>query len=170
MPWNQVPRWSETATWDVVVWNRPVAVMLTDYGALPPEERNILRSIFLDPRAREFQYDWESVARFVLGAFRIDAARAGEAAEIEPLVNELCRLSPEFAAMWRDNDIRAHNEGVKHIRHPVLGPIMFECSAFAVDGRPDLNMVVYNPITPADADRIRSLIGKPSVASKPATP
>ena len=53
MPWNQVPRWSETATWDVVVWNRPVAVMLTDYGALPPEERNILRSIFLDPRARE---------------------------------------------------------------------------------------------------------------------
>ena len=26
--------------------------MLTDYGALLPEQRNILRSIFLDPRAR----------------------------------------------------------------------------------------------------------------------
>jgi hypothetical protein len=29
---------------------------------------------------------------------------------------------------------------------------------FAVDGRPDLAMVIYNPATPADADRIRSLI------------
>ncbi len=31
----------------------------------------------------------------------------------------------------RDNDIRGHGEGVKHIRHPVLGPIAFEYSVFA---------------------------------------
>jgi hypothetical protein len=28
-------------------------------------------------------------------------------------------------------------------------------SAVAVDGRPDLGMIVYNPVTQADADRIR---------------
>jgi transcriptional regulator with XRE-family HTH domain len=160
------PALIRTAIWDVVAWNRAVAVMLTDYGALPPEERNILRFVFLDPRARALQYNWESVAKFVLGAFRIDAARAGAAAEVEPLVDELCRLSGEFAAMWRDNDVRAHNEGVKQIRHPVLGPISFEYSAFAIDGRPDLSMVVYNPTTPADTDRIRSLIDKPTAAPK----
>ena len=77
---------------------------------------------------------------------------------MEPLVDELCRLSPEFKAMWRDNDVRGHGEAVKHIRHPVLGAIAFEYSAFAVDGRPDLSMVVYNPATPADADRIKSLM------------
>ena len=33
-----------------------------------------------------------------------------------------------------------------------------EYSAFAVDGRPDLAMVVYNPATPEDAERIRALI------------
>src|SRR6202142_2685601 len=120
------PALIRTAIWDVIAWNRAVAAMLTDYGALPPEQRNILRFIFLDPRARTLQYDWESVARFVLGAFRIDAARAGAAAEVEPLVDELCRRSPEFAAMWRDNDVRTRNEGVKQIRHPVLGPISFE--------------------------------------------
>jgi hypothetical protein len=163
------PALIRTATWDVVAWNRAVTVMLTDYGALPPEQRNILRSIFLDPRARELQYDWESVARFVLGAFKIDAARAGAAAEAEPLVDELCRLSPDFAAMWRDNDIQHHGERVKHIRHPVLGRLEFEFSAFAVDGRPDLSMVVYNPTTPADLDRIRALIGQPAAAPKPAT-
>jgi transcriptional regulator with XRE-family HTH domain len=153
-----------TAIWDVVAWNRAATVMLMDYGSLPPEQRNILRFIFLDPRARAAQYDWESVARFVLGAFRVDAARAGAAAEVEPLVEDLCRLSPEFRAMWRDNDVRgAHSEAVKHIRHPVPGPLAFEYSAFSVDGRPDLTMVVYNPATPTDADKISSMI-----ASEPA--
>jgi transcriptional regulator with XRE-family HTH domain len=154
------PALIRTATWDVVAWNRAATVMLMDYGSLAPEQRNILRFIFLDPRARAAQYDWESVARFVLGAFRVDAARAGAAAEVEPLVDELCRLSPEFKAMWRDNEIRgAHGEAVKHIRHPILGPIAFEYSAFAVDGRTDLSMVVYNPATAADADRINWLMG-----------
>jgi transcriptional regulator with XRE-family HTH domain len=151
------PALIRTATWDVVAWNRAASVMLTDYGSLPPVQRNILRVMFLDPRARAAQYDWESVARFVVGAFRVDAARAGAAAEVEPLVDELCRLSPEFKAMWRDNDVRTHGEAVKHMKHPVLGPIAFEYSAFAVDGRSDLSMVIYNPVTPADAQKIRAL-------------
>jgi transcriptional regulator with XRE-family HTH domain len=148
-----------TAIWDVVAWNRAATAMLIDYGSLPPERRNILRYIFLDPRARGAQYDWESVARFALGAFRVDAARAGAAAEVESLVEDLCRLSPEFRAMWRENEVRAaHGEAVKHIRHPVLGPFAFEFSAFAVDGRPDLSMVVYNPATPEDAERLKALL------------
>jgi transcriptional regulator with XRE-family HTH domain len=153
------PALIRTATWDVLAWNRAATVMLIDYATLPPDQRNILRFIFLDPRARAAQYDWDSVARFVLGAFRVDATRAGAAAEVEPLVEDLRRLSPEFDAMWRDNDLRgAHGEAVKHIRHPVLGPLAFEYSAFAVDGRTDLSMVVYNPATREDALRIGSLM------------
>ena len=159
------PALIRTATWNVVGWNRAVAVMLTDYGALPPEQRNILRALFLDPRARALQYDWESVARFVLGAFRIDAARAGAAAEVQPLIDELCALSPEFKAMWGDIHLRAHHEGVKHIRHPVLGPVAFEYSAFAVDGRSDLSMIVYNPTTPDLLDKIRSLMDTQAASS-----
>ena len=64
--------------------------------------------------------------------------------------------------MWRDNDVRGYGGGVKHLRHPIAGPIAFEYSAFAVDGRPDLRMVVYNPATVADAERIRSLIKLPT--------
>ncbi|RDI99759.1 XRE family transcriptional regulator [Dyella solisilvae] len=152
---NPMPAIIRTAMWDVVAWNQAATVMLMDYASLPPEQRNVLRFIFLDPRARVTQPHWESVARFVVGAFRVDAARAGAALDVEPLVEELCRLSPEFKAMWHDNDVRgAHGDAVKHIRHPVLGPLAFEYSAFAVDGRTDLSMVVYNPATPADAERI----------------
>ncbi|MEO7170128.1 MAG: hypothetical protein ABIY39_07130, partial [Sphingomonas sp.] len=111
-----------------------------------------------DPRVRDAQFDWESVARFVVSAFRADAARAGASAEVEPLVAELCRLSPDFDAMWRANDVRTYGDGVKHLRHPILGPIAFEYSSFAVDGRPDLSMVVYNPATSEDGERVRSLL------------
>ena len=151
------PAFVRTATWDVVAWNRAATVMLADYASMPREQRNVLRFIFLDPAVRAAQYNWESVARHVVSAFRVDAARAGAAADVEPLVDELCRLSPEFKALWRDNDLRGHGEAVKHIRHRVLGPIAFEYSAFAVDGRPDLNMVVYNPVTPADRAKIKSM-------------
>jgi len=150
------PALIRNSIWDVLAWNRAATVMLTDYGALPPEQRNVLRFIFLDPRVRAAQYDWESVARFVVGAFRVDAARAG--AEVGPLVAELCLLSPEFKAMWADHDVHSHGEGVKRIRHPVLGMVSFEYSAFAVDGRPDLGMVVYNPTTEALRHKIRALI------------
>ena len=62
--------------------------------------------------------------------------------------------------MWKDNEVRGHGEGLKQLRHPSLGLISLEYSAFAVDGRPDLSMAVYNPVSGADADRIEALIGK----------
>lgn len=155
-----------TSTWDVVAWNRAVAVMLTDYSALPPEERNILRQIFCNSSSREGQYDWESVARFVVGAFRVDAARSGDAAHVAEAVEELSRLSPEFEAMWRENDVRESAGGVKHMRHPVLGPVTFEYSSFAVEGRSDLTLVIYSPVTAKDAKRVRSLIEENADTSK----
>jgi transcriptional regulator with XRE-family HTH domain len=152
------PALVKTATWDIVAWNRAAAVVLTDYGKLPEGERNILRLIFGNPRIRDKQYDWDSVARFVVGAFRVDAARAGAISEVRQLVDELCRISPEFEALWQDNDVHVHGEGLKRLNHPILGSIALEYSAFAVDGRPDLGMIVYNPVTISDADCIRSLV------------
>lgn len=158
------PALVKTATWDVVAWNRAAAVVLADYDALPPGERNILRRIFCNPRVRAAQQDWDSLARFVVGAFRADAARAGAASEVSKLVDELCRASPEFEALWRDHDVHVHGEGVKRLRHPILGPIEMEFSAFAVDGRPDLGMIVYNPMSGAVAEHIRSLVSAPPAA------
>lgn len=152
------PAFVKTPTWDVVAWNRAATVVLTDYSTLAPEQRNILRLIFRDSRVRAAQSNWEHVARYVVAAFRADAARAGATHEIQSLVEDLCRLSPEFETMWRDNDVRTYGDGAKTLHHPVAGPLTMEYSAFAVDGRPDLGMVIYNPATPADADKIRSLL------------
>ncbi len=152
------PAMIRTATWDVVAWNRAAAAVFTDYGALPPDQRNILRMMFRDPRVRAAHPEWEAMARAVVAAFRIDVARAGAEAEVAPLVEELCRSSAEFASLWRDSDVRAHGDGVKQLRHPRLGPLGLEYSAFAVDGRPDLSLIVYNPATRADQKLVESLL------------
>lgn len=154
------PAMIKTATWDIVAWNRAAAVVLTDYGKLPPDQRNVLRLMFGDAHVRAAQHDWESVARFVVATFRADAARAGAVSEVTKLVDELCLTSPEFKRFWLENDVGLHGEGTKRLHHPVLGELALEYSAFAVDGRPDLGMVVYNPVEAADAELIRSLVAR----------
>jgi transcriptional regulator with XRE-family HTH domain len=156
------PAFIKTATWEVVAWNQAAAVVLTDYGALPAAQRNILRLIFCNPAIRANQHDWESVARFVVGAFRADAARAGAVSEVSELVDELCKASPEFEALWRENDVNVHGDGIKRLQHPILGTVEMEYSAFAVDGRPDLGMIIYNPVDRLVADRIRVLVAERS--------
>lgn len=153
------PAFVRTATWDILAWNRAAAAVLTDYSTLPEGQRNVLRMMFHDSRVRAAQPNWQAVARYVVASFRADVARAGAARNVQSLVDELCATSPDFAAMWRDNDVQGrHGDGVKVLQHPVAGPLSLEFSGFAVDGRPDLTMVIYNPATPEDADKIRALV------------
>lgn len=151
------PALIRTATWDVLGWNRAAAAVLCNYVEVPPAERNVLRLLFLDPRRRASDVDWERGARNVVGAFRGEAARAGVSATVQPMVDELCTRSEEFATMWSEREIPGSCEGTKRLRHPELGELALEFSAFAVDGRPDLMMLLYTPLSSADAARIRQL-------------
>ena len=141
-----IPAIVKTVTWDVIAWNHPAACVLTDYGQLPREERNVLRRMFTDPDVRPAQSDWQGMARLVVNAFRADVARAGQSAGIDSLVTELSQRSPEFDAWWRSNDVTSHGEGAKRIYHPQAGAIDLEFSTFMVEGRQDLNMIVFNPV------------------------
>ncbi len=163
------PAYVRTAIWDIVAWNRAAVAVLGDYGAMPPHKRNILRLLFCNPDIRSRMPDWENDARFIVAAFRADIARSGAAQNAEALVDDLRRTSPDFDTMWRDNDVRtSYGERAKCVRHPVAGMIALEYSTFAVDGRPDLSLVIYSPATPADADRIRTLItARPPDTSEP---
>lgn len=152
------PAFIKTVTWNVVAWNKAAAAVLTDYGKLPPEQRNILRLMFSDSRVKAVQEDWQNVARYVVGAFRADVARAGTDAETEKLIADLSRSSSEFDALWSDNHVAGHVEGVKRLHHPDIGLIELEFSAFTVDGRPDLGLIVFNPANEETAERISSLI------------
>jgi transcriptional regulator with XRE-family HTH domain len=148
----------KTITWDVVAWNRVAAVLLTDYGKLAPEERNILRPLFCSPEVQKAQEDWGKVARVVVGAFRADVTCAGTNQEVSRLIDELSAVSAEFKALWADTEVVGMSEGVKRLLHPTAGIINLEFSSFSVEGRPELGMVVFNPAKPHDVRQVQKLL------------
>jgi transcriptional regulator with XRE-family HTH domain len=153
------PAYLRTATWDIVAWNRAATSVLTEFGAIG--ERNLLRLFFLQPRVHEEGTEWLRVARFFVAAFRADVARAGAMAAVSGLVEDLARASPEFAAIWRENDVRgAEGEIAKRIRHHSAGWLDLEYSVFGVQGRPDLDMVVMAAATPETLARIRQILAR----------
>jgi transcriptional regulator with XRE-family HTH domain len=153
------PAYVKTAAWDLVAWNFAATVVLTNYGAIPEGQRNLLRLIFRDSHLRAAQPHWEETARFAVAAFRADVARAGLVQQVQALVDEMRRISPEFDTIWRENDVRStYGDFAKSLRHPLAGVLTLDYSAFSVSGRPDLDMILYNPATPEDVARVRTLI------------
>ncbi|WP_117191461.1 helix-turn-helix transcriptional regulator [Rhizobium terrae] len=156
MPYS--PAVLRTPLWDVVAWNDAAAVVMTDYATLPLEERNILKLIFCNARVRGHMVNWERDARYAVAAFRAETARIGAQEAVQAMVEDLGKTSPEFAAIWRDYDIQNYGQGLKHFRHETAGDLMLEYSSFTVDGRPDLGIVIFTPMTAEDAERIRLLV------------
>lgn len=153
--------------WDVIAWNHASTVVLSDYGALPPEERNVLKVIFSNSRVRAGIPNWEAVARFAVAAFRAESARAGAGAagRVDALVAELSRRSAEFVQMWNERDVRSHGEGTKHIERLGTGPIAMDYSSFGVDGQPDLSLIIYTPASAQDRERIEALLAAGATAA-----
>lgn len=153
------PAYIKTPTWDIVAWNVAAVAVLCDYAALPSRERNVLRRIFGDPASRTILPDWEENARFALAAFRVDIVRAGGSPAVAALTAEL-QANADFRRLWAENEVRSHGIGLKRLQHPIAGPITLEYSAFAVDGAEGLDMVIFTPVTPADARAIALLLAR----------
>lgn len=154
------PAMVRTSVWDIVAWNNAASAVLTDYGLLPPDERNVLHLLFTSERLRTTMPNWNAVVRYSVAAFRADAARSGATEKVQALVERLTRLSPDFEAIWRENEVATHGEGTKHIYHATQGIIAMEYSTFAVDGQPDLSLVIYTAATAEDSERIAAIVDK----------
>ena len=162
------PAYVKTPDWDVIAWNRAAEVILPDLLSLPEGKRNLLRLVFCQPHMQEKMLDWENVARFVVATFRTETAKTNVSAYTKALIEELSQLSQAFKSMWLEHDVRTHGEGTKHIQHPTMGLITLEYSAFAVDGKPHLGMVIYNPVTAKDKAGVRALMVDATGNSSPA--
>jgi len=150
----------KTPTWDVVAWNEAAVAVLGDYSAVPARERNVLRRLFDPENPRYASPDWESDARFAIGVFRLDVARAGDSPEAAALAAEMLGSSADFRRLWAENGIRSHWIGRKRFEHPVAGPYVLETSAFPVDGADGLSMIVFSPASPADLRAVELILAE----------
>ncbi len=153
------PAFIKTIGWDVVAWNRATSRVLSDYGLLPPHERNVLRRLFppgdevLSSKARDF-------AAFALAAFRVDLARLPADAQAHGLAAELQATSADFRRLWAQTDMLSQWVGRKVIDHPEIGELALDYSSFAIDDSSGMSLVVFTPGTPEQAAAVARLVDR----------
>ncbi|WP_027943626.1 helix-turn-helix transcriptional regulator [Amycolatopsis taiwanensis] len=159
------------AIYDVLAWNAMAAALITDFGAVPPVERNVIWRFFTDPVARD-RYDADGAARFAREAvadLRAAAARYPNDLSVRRLVDRLSGASADFRARWAEQDVDVSRSTSKRIRHPEVGWLDLDCEALH-DPLRDQWIILYTaaPGTPShEALRLLKVVGTQDLTPRP---
>jgi transcriptional regulator with XRE-family HTH domain len=119
---------------------------------------NHARYTFLDDRSRDFWIDWERAADDAVAQLRTEAGRDPYDRALSNLVGELSTRSLAFRTRWAAHDVRLHQTGTKHVRHPVVGELHLDYEAMELPGQPGLLLIAFTtPAGSPDEDAIRLL-------------
>ena len=129
---------------DVLAWNPVAAALLTDFGALPIDQRNLLRMAFLDPEARARYVDWETVAREGVAYLRMDVARYPDDARLNALVGELSVQDADFRTWWASHQVAMATFGQKRFRHPQAGLLTLDWQMLGCAEDPEQTLYVIS--------------------------
>jgi transcriptional regulator with XRE-family HTH domain len=135
---------------DVLASNRLARTVLTDFEALPVQQRNLARYYLLDPEARERTGDWEQIAAETVAMLRLEAGRCPQDRRLADLIGELTMNSTEFSTWWNDHRVLRRTHGTKHYRHPLVGDLYFSYESLQPPGDDNQTLCVYIP-EPASA-------------------
>lgn len=151
-----VPAIILTARWDVIAWNEIAGKVFRDYGALPPERRNLLRILLVDDEA--YQRDpeaYESMVRRVLAKFRVDYSQAPNDPAFEDLIADLEASCPIFGRLWSLAEVVSKHDAV--VTHPRGAGLTFEHSSYVPEGSPNLRLVIFTPFNEAAIVKVRNV-------------
>lgn len=156
------PAFIKTADWQIVAWNYAATRIFTDYGRLPVNRRNILWLVFCEEEIKSKMPDWEKMASSLVASFRADIARVGASDRVKSLVKLLCDTNAEFRALWAAQNVNLHGSGIKTIQYQDHGKLTLEYTTLAVEEKPGLSMVIYNPGSNEDYRLIQHLLSQPA--------
>ncbi|GHB45849.1 DNA-binding protein [Streptomyces cirratus] len=144
---------------DVLAWNRMATAVFGDFGALPAQERNLVRMVFLDPATAELYAEWECRACQVVSYLRLYAGRHPDDEQLSALVGELSVKSEEFRRLWAAHTLADNKtRGVKRLRHPVVGDLSLAFETLVLPDDSEQSLITFHaaPGSPS-ADALRLL-------------
>ncbi|MFX0574967.1 helix-turn-helix transcriptional regulator [Nocardia nepalensis] len=127
---------------NVLAWNALAAALITDFGALPPRDRNLARLVFLDEGMRELYEDWAAKAADVVAYLRLDMARNPGDAGIAALIDELS-AEPEFQKLWERHELKDKTHGRYVYLHPVVGRLELGFETLRLPDDPDQALIMH---------------------------
>lgn len=104
---------------------------------------NLARFVFLDPYAKAFFLDWDTIARDMVGSLRGQAGRDPSDRGLSDLIGELTTRSDGFAQYWARHDVRLHRTARKRLGNRVVGEIELTGDALELLGD-ELTMIAYS--------------------------
>ncbi|MEV0437924.1 helix-turn-helix transcriptional regulator [Streptomyces spectabilis] len=130
---------------DILGWNRMATAVFGDWGALPREQRNWARLVFLDPAVRELFADtWDQKTSDMVSFLRMDAGCYPNDPQLSALVGELSVKSETFRKLWAAHDVREKGHGVKQLRHPLVGELTLSYETMRLDDDAEQYLVTYH--------------------------
>ena len=158
------PAYLRNARMDLVAAN-DLCLALYD-GVLTRDELpfNLARFVFLDPYARAFFLDWETIARDMVGSLRSQAGRDPSDRALSDLIGHLTTRSDGFAERWARHDVRLHRTAHKRLANRVVGEIELTGDAFDLPGD-GLTMIAYSAATGSQAEDQLQLLAAWSVTA-----
>ncbi|MGW6740148.1 helix-turn-helix domain-containing protein [Streptomyces sp. NPDC055025] len=105
---------------------------------------NVARFAFLNAAARRFYTDWERMARFAVGALRVEAGKNPYDRELSNLIGELSTRSDAFRVMWGSHDVHVFRDSTKRLRHPLVGDLELDQETMSLPDESGLSVVVYS--------------------------
>jgi len=129
---------------DILYANRLAAALHSEQDRDPVRPPNSARFLFLDPRARTFYADWETVAHDVVAALRGEAGRNPYDRSLSDLVGLLSTRSDEFRVRWASHDVRFHRSGTKRFHHPLVGDLTLAYESLDLPADEGLTIVTYS--------------------------
>jgi transcriptional regulator with XRE-family HTH domain len=136
------PAYVRNGRMDILAANRLGRALFSDaYGT--GTTFNLARYLFLDPRARDFFLEWETVAGACVAALRAEAGRNPYDRGLTDLVGQLCTRSEEFRTWWATHNVKLHHTATKTLHHAIAGDLELTGEALDLAGDPDLAIITY---------------------------
>jgi transcriptional regulator with XRE-family HTH domain len=126
------PAYVVDAAYNVLAWNQLATHFIGDLSGY--EDRNMIRWTFLRA-AQDIIWGDEDFVRFtraIVADLRAAYARYPGDPGIDALVTEMLALSPRFAEMWAEHEVEVRGPMLKHVSHPLVGPVEFECQVLHI--------------------------------------
>jgi transcriptional regulator with XRE-family HTH domain len=104
---------------------------------------NLARFVFLDPYAKAFYLDWDTIARDMVNSLRSRAGQDPSDRGLSDLIGELTTHSESFAQLWARHDVRLHRTSRKRLANRIVGEIELTGDALELPGD-GLAMIAYS--------------------------
>lgn len=135
----------------------------------PPEQRNVVRYLFLHPVGRTLYVPWEETVAKSVAHLRAIGGADPDSPQLAALVGELLLKSPEFASLWERYDVSERGGGRKQFAHPKVGGMTLTYEVMKLARTGDQRLVVYQA-APGSADEAAMLRLDPAAREVPPGP